>query len=54
MGLVDEFVACARDGRQPQINLRWHRPTIEAMNVCYENIASGRPLRLATAQASAK
>jgi len=54
MGLADEFVACVRDGRQPQINLRWHRPTSEAMNACYESIAGGRPVRLAAAQASAK
>ena len=54
IGLVDEFVACVRGGRQPQINLRWHRPTIEAMNACYESIASGRPVRLPAPQASAE
>jgi hypothetical protein len=54
MGLVDEFVACVCDGRQPQINLRWHRPTMEAMNASCESIAGGRPVRLAAAQASAK
>lgn len=44
IGLVDEFVDCTRNGRTPQINLRWHRQTIEAMNACYESIAAGQPV----------
>lgn len=48
IGLVDEFVECVRGGRRPRINLRWHRRTIEAMNACYESIASGQPVRVAT------
>jgi len=44
IGLVDEFVDCVRHGRQPRINLRWHRRTVEAMNACYESIASGQPV----------
>jgi len=43
IGLVD----CVRRRRTPQINLRWHRRTIEAMNACYESIATGRPVSLA-------
>ena len=49
IGLVDEFVECVRSGRQPRINLRWHRRTIEAMNACYESIFSGQPVQLPTA-----
>lgn len=45
IGLVDEFVDCVRNGRTPQINLRWHRRTIEAMNACYESVAVGQPVR---------
>ncbi|MCF0233763.1 MAG: Gfo/Idh/MocA family oxidoreductase [Thermoguttaceae bacterium] len=45
IGLVDEFVRCVRTGTQPKINLRWHRRTIEAMNACYESVASGEPVR---------
>jgi len=44
IGLVDEFVDCVRHGTQPQINLRWHRRSIEAMNACYESIAAGQPI----------
>jgi len=44
IGLVDEFVDCVRGGRRPQINLRWHRRTIEAMNACYESIAKRQPV----------
>lgn len=46
IGLVDEFVDCVRQRRQPQINLRWHRRTIEAMNACYQSIATGQPVAL--------
>jgi len=42
IGMVDEFVDCVRNGRQPTINLRWHRKTIDAMNACYESIARGQ------------
>ena len=49
IGLIDEFVECIRGGRQPQVNLRWHRPTIEVMNACYESIASGQPVVLGDA-----
>ncbi|MDD3586583.1 MAG: Gfo/Idh/MocA family oxidoreductase [Thermoguttaceae bacterium] len=44
IGLVDEFVDCVRNGKQPQINLRWHRRSIEAMNACYESIARNQPV----------
>ncbi|MEN6407500.1 MAG: Gfo/Idh/MocA family oxidoreductase [Thermoguttaceae bacterium] len=44
IGLVDEFVDCIRNHRTPKINLRWHRRTIEAMNACYESIATGQPV----------
>ena len=43
IGMIDEFVGCIREGRQPLINLRWHRQTIQAMNACYESIACGIP-----------
>lgn len=44
IGLIDEFCDCIRHGRTPQINLRWHRRTIEAMNACYESITAGQPV----------
>ncbi len=46
IGLVDEFCDCVRNGRTPQINLRWHRRTIEAMNACYDSIARRQPVTL--------
>ena len=46
IGLVDEFVDCIRNGKTPKINLRWHRNTIEAMNACYESIATGKAVHL--------
>lgn len=46
IGLIDEFVDCVRNRKQPTINLKWHRQTIQAMNACYESIASCTPVRL--------
>ncbi|MFA5864776.1 MAG: Gfo/Idh/MocA family oxidoreductase [Phycisphaerae bacterium] len=46
VGLIDEFVDCVRNHKQPQINLRWHRQTIEAMNACYCSIAAGMPEKI--------
>ncbi len=46
VGLIDEFVGCIREGRQPLINLRWHRQTIQAMNACYDSIETGEPQRV--------
>ncbi len=46
IGLVDEFVDCIRIGKTPQINLRWHKKTIEAMNACYDSIQKGEPVSL--------
>ena len=46
VGLIDEFVENIRSHRTPLINLEWHKKTIEAMNACYESIASGRPVKL--------
>jgi len=43
IGMIDEFAGCVREGKQPLINLRWHRPTIAAMNACYDSVASGGP-----------
>ena len=40
IGLVDEFVDCIRNRKQPKINLKWHRQTIEAMNACYRSIST--------------
>lgn len=44
IGLIDEFVDCIRNRKQPLINLRWHRRTIEAMNACYDSIAAQTPV----------
>lgn len=46
IGLIDEFVSCIRNHRMPQINLEWHKKTIEAMNACYESIETGQPIYL--------
>lgn len=46
IGLMDEFVGCIREGKQPKINLEWHRKTIQAMNACYESVAVGGPVYL--------
>lgn len=43
IGMIDEFVGCIREHRQPLINLRWHRQTIQTMNACYESIRTGEP-----------
>ena len=42
IGLIDEFVDCIRNGKQPMINLRWHKQTIQAMLGCYESIKTGQ------------
>ena len=42
IGLMDEFVDCIRNSKIPKINLQWHRKTIEAINGCYESIATGK------------
>jgi predicted dehydrogenase len=39
IGMMDEFTDCIRTRKQPAINLRWHRRTIEVMNACYDSIA---------------
>ncbi len=46
VGLIDEFVDCIRNRKQPKINLKWHRHTIEAMNACYDSIAKGKAIAL--------
>ncbi len=46
VGLIDEFVDCIENKKQPKINLRWHRNTIQAMLACYESIESGQPVKL--------
>jgi len=46
IGLIDEFVDCIRNNKQPKINLRWHRRTIEAMNACYKSIADNLPVSI--------
>ena len=47
IGMVDEFVDCVRNGKQPKINLKWHRQTIEAMNACYRSISTRMPEKVA-------
>lgn len=42
IGMMDEFADCIRNKKTPKINLKWHRKTIEAMNACYESIASDK------------
>ncbi|MCD4823443.1 MAG: Gfo/Idh/MocA family oxidoreductase [Phycisphaerae bacterium] len=46
IGLIDEFVDCVRNNKQPKINLKWHRQTIEAMNACYDSISSNAPVKI--------
>ncbi len=46
IGLIDEFVDCCRTGKQPKINLQWHRQTIEAMLACYESIRTRQIARV--------
>jgi len=46
VGLIDEFVSNIREHKTPLINLRWHKKTIEAMNACYESIATGKVVKL--------
>jgi predicted dehydrogenase len=43
IGLIDEFVDCIRNHKQPKINLRWHRQTIDCMNACYKSVETGLP-----------
>ncbi len=43
VGMIDEFVGCIRESKEPLINLRWHRPTVAAMNACYDSVACGGP-----------
>lgn len=40
IGMMDEFVDCIRNHKEPKINLEWHKKTIEAMNACYESISA--------------
>lgn len=44
IGLIDEFVDCIRNHKIPKINLAWHKRTIEAINACYESVATGQPV----------
>jgi hypothetical protein len=46
VGLIDEFVDNIRNKKTPLINLEWHKRTIEAMNACYESIATGKVVKL--------
>lgn len=46
IGMMDEFVDCIRNQKNPQINLEWHKKTIEAMNACYDSIQKGQPVYL--------
>ena len=46
IGMMDEFAECIRNSKTPKINLKWHRKTIEAMNACYESIASDKIVNL--------
>ena len=44
IGMMDEFCDCILTRRQPKVNLRWHRQTVEAMVNCYESYAQGKPV----------
>jgi len=46
IGMMDEFVHCLRTRTQPMINLEWHRKTIEAMNACYDSMATDQVVQL--------
>ena len=46
IGLIDEFVDCIRNRKEPTINLGWHRRTIDCMNACYASIASGKMVKV--------
>ena len=46
IGLIDEFVGCIRNHKQPKINLKWHRRTIDCMNACYASVQSGLPAKV--------
>ena len=46
IGLIDEFVACIREHRQPLINLKWHKETIQAMLGCYESLNTKKITRI--------
>ncbi|MBR6373871.1 MAG: Gfo/Idh/MocA family oxidoreductase [Victivallales bacterium] len=46
IGLIDEFVDCIRNHKQPKINLEWHRHTIDCMNACYASVAKGAPAKV--------
>ena len=43
IGMMDEFYDCIINHKQPQINLKWHKQTIEAMVKCYDSIEKGKP-----------
>ena len=44
IGMMDEFCDCILTRKQPKVNLRWHRQTVEAMVNCYESYAQGKPV----------
>ena len=44
--MMDEFVDCIRNRKNPKINLNWHRKTIEFVNACYESISTGKTIYL--------
>lgn len=46
IGMMDEFVDCIRNGKEPKINLRWHKKTIEVMNACYDSVSASSPISL--------
>lgn len=46
VGLIDEFVGCIRSKKEPMINLRHHKKTIEAMLAVYKSIETNMPVTL--------
>ena len=46
VGLIDEFVDCIENHKEPTINLKWHQNTIRAMLACYNSIRTGQPVKL--------
>ena len=46
MLMMNEFADCIRNGKTPNVNLRSHKKTIEAMNACYDSITQGAPVKL--------
>ena len=43
---AEPHVACIREHREPLINLKWHKETIQAMLGCYESLNTKKIARI--------